>query len=148
MSVSFYRKKKRVGKCLAAMGYGKFNFIRAILQSCYDPKFGLGYVAWADLKWTDANPPFPDAMLDLFTQCDCEGELTNDEVKAIVKELEGNETFMQRKPFPELTRPAKYDPQGVWNNNWMNDPEWRDAAQKFFEMLKDCEKRGCGIEWF
>ena len=147
MGVSFYRKGKRRGKELAMMGYGKFNFIRAIFQACWDPQFGLDYYSWEDRKWSDAHPSFPKAMLDLFAQPDCEGELSNEQCKAICSELEKNDTFMQRKPFTELSRPSRYSSR-AWTNTWMNEPEWRDEAEKFYKMLKDCAKRGCGIEWF
>lgn len=147
MAVDFYRKNKRRGKALATMGYGKVMHIRCIFQSFWNPEFALAYYAWADLKWSDADPPFPDSMLELFRQCDCKGELSNGEIKAIVEELEKNETFMQRKPIP-LKRLKRRCGEDFWENTWMNDEGWRDEVQEFYEMLKGCAKRGCGIEWF
>ena len=140
--VSFYRKNKRRGKCIAEMGYGKFNFIRDIYMACWDPEFALHFFGRDDnLKWSDAKVPFPKSLRYFLALPDCDGELSNKEIKAVCKALSKNKVFVEGKQFPSLV-------WGRWNNRWMNDPEWRKDAQKFFDMLQDCSKRGCGIEWF
>ena len=149
MGVNIHRKNKRLGKEIAAMGYGKFNHIRDIFMGCWNPEFAFlcNYHLFLeeDIFFKDANPPFPDELLAFITQADCEGEMTAEEVASLVKVLEANETFIKRSPFPFIGRRLR----GLWcDNSWMNDPEWREEANKFYLMLKDCAKRRCGIKWF
>ena len=139
--VFFHRKNKRRGKMIASMGYGKFNNVRDVFMGCWNPTFAFlcsisPMLDWP-LRFADANPPLPDEIVALASQPDCEGELTAEEVASLVRVLESNATFMQRKGFEHFL-----------DNDWMNDPEWREEAHKFYLMLKDCAKRGCGIEWF
>lgn len=131
------------------MGYGKFNHIRDIFMGCWNPSFAFlcnnYFLLDKELYFKDANPPLPYEILVLVSQPDCEGEMSADEVASLVKVLESNENFMCRSPFPPIRRTIS----GVHcDNEWMNDPEWREEAHKFYLMLKDCAKRGCGIEWF
>lgn len=152
MAVNFYRKNKRRGKEIASMGYGKFNFIRDIFTGCWNPKFAfLCYIhPWLDSppRFADANPPLPDELVALASQPDCEGELTAEEVASLVRVLESNATFMERRGLEHCRDyVGKFDKQH-FDNDWMNDPEWREEAHKFYLMLKDCAKRKCGIEWF
>ena len=149
MGVNIHRKNKRRGKEIASMGYGKFNFIRDIFMGCWNPEFAFlcHYHNFLDedLYFKDANPPLPDELLAFVTQSDCKGEMTTEEVAALVEVLEANENFIKRSPFPFIGRRLK----GLMcDNGWMNDPEWREEAHKFYLMLKDCAKRKCGIEWF
>ena len=131
------------------MGYGKFNFIRDIFMGCWNPEFAFlcnnHFFLDKELYFKDANPPLPDELLVFVSQPDCEGEMSAEEVASLVNVLESNEAFMHRSPFPPIRRTIR----GVHcDNKWMNDPEWREEAHKFYLMLKDCAKRGCGIEWF
>ena len=131
------------------MGYGKFNHIRDIFMGCWNPEFAFLcnnlFFLDNELYFKDANPPLPYEILVLVSQPDCEGEMSADEVASLVKVLESNEYFMRGSPFPPIRRTIR----GVHcDNEWMNDPEWREEAHKFYLMLKDCAKRGCGIEWF
>lgn len=150
--VCFHRKNKRRGKEIASMGYGKFNFIRDIFMGCWNPEFAFlcDNARWLDrpLRFADANPPLPDELVALVSQPDGEGELTAEEVASLVRVLEANETFMQQKPFPPIKRTFVKSIFINSDNGWMNDPEWREEAHKFYLMLKDCAKRKCGIEWF
>lgn len=152
MSVSFYRKNKRRGREIATMGYGKFNFIRDIFMGCWNPEFAFlcncHLFLNKDLRFRDANPPLPDDLLPLVSLPDCEGEMTADEVASLVKTLESNETFMLRKPFPLIRKELGIYTPVMCDNGWMNNPDWREEANKFYMMLKDCAKRKCGIEWF
>lgn len=147
--VFFHRKNKHRGKEIAAMGYGKFNHIRDIFMGCWNQEFAFlcnnHFFLDKELYFKDANPPLPYEILVLVSQPDCEGEMSAYEVASLVKVLESNEDFMRRSPFPPIRRTIR----GVHcDNEWMNDPEWREEAHKFYLMLKDCAKRGCGIEWF
>lgn len=149
MGVNIYRKNKRRGKEIASMGYGKFNFVRVIFMGCWNPEFAFlcnnHIFLDKELYFKDANPPFPDELLAFVTQADCEGEMSAEEVASLVKVLESNEDFMHRSPFPPIRRTIR----GVHcDNEWMNDPEWREEAHKFYLMLKDCAKRKSGIVWF
>lgn len=149
MGINIHRKNKRRGKEIASMGYGKFNFVKDIFMGCWNPEFAFlcnnHFFLDKELYFKDANPPLPDELLSFVSQYDCEGEMSAEEVAALVTTLEANENFMQRKLFPFIRRKLR----GMdCNNGWMNDPEWREEAHKFYLMLKDCAKRGCGIEWF
>lgn len=150
--VYFHRKNKRRGKEISSMGYGKFNFIRDIFMGCWNPEFAfLCYNArWLDRppRFADSNPPLPDEILVLVSQPDCEGEMSAEEVASLVKVLESNGNFMHREPFPLIRRVLGKCFKSSHDNIWMNDPEWREEAHKFYLMLKDCAKRKCGIEWF
>lgn len=149
MGVNIHRKNKRRGKEIASMGYGKFNFIRDIFMGCWNPEFAFlcnnHFFLDKELYFKDANPPLPDELLVFVSQDDCEGEMSAEEVASLVKVLESNEDFMRRSPFPPIRRTIR----GVHcDNEWLNDPEWREEAHKFYLMLKDCTKIGCGVEWF
>ena len=149
MGVNIHRKNKRRGKEIATMGYVRFNHIRDIFMGCWNPEFAFlcNYHNFIDedIYFKDATPPLPDELLAFVTQSDCEGEMTTKEVAALVEVLEANENFIKRSPFPFISRRLK----GLMcDNGWMNDPEWREEAHKFYLMLKDCAKRKCGIEWF
>lgn len=152
MGVNIHRKNKRRGKTIASMGYGKFNHISDIFMSCWNPEFAFlctnHLFLDKELYFEDANPPLPDELLAFVTQSDCEGEMSAEEVDSLVKVLESNENFMQRKPFPLIRRVLGRCFKRSRDNIWMNDPEWREEAHKFYLMLKDCAKRKCGIEWF
>lgn len=152
MAVNFHRKKKRRGKEIATMGYGKFNFIRDIFMGCWNPEFAFlcnnHLFLDKELCFEDANPPLPDEILPLVCQSDCDGELSAAEVASLVKVLESNENFMGRKEFPFIRRMMGRYSRSFHDNGWMNDPEWREIAHKFYLMLKDCANRRCGIEWF
>lgn len=147
--VDFHRKNKRRGKKIASMGYGKFNHVRDIFMGSWNPKFAFlcSICHWLDsaLRFSDANPPLPDEIVALASQPDCEGGLSSKEVAALVTTLEANKCFIENIPFPYIRKTIR---GMVCDNEWMNDPEWREEAHKFYLMLKDCAKRGCGIEWF
>lgn len=147
--VYFLRKNKRRGKEIASMGYGKFNFIRYIFMGCWNPEFAFlcDNARWLDSppRFADATPPLPDELVALVSQPDCEGELTAEEVASLVNVLSAKEIFLENNRFPFIKKHIR----GLWHDNgWMNDPEWREEAHKFYLMLKDCAKRKCGIEWF
>lgn len=147
--VYFHRKNKRRGKEIASMGYGKFNHIRDIFMGCWNPEFAFlctnHIFLEEDIYFKDANPPFPDELLVFVTQSDCEGDISSKEVAALVTTLETNKGFMENIPFPYIRKTIR---GVVCDNGWMNDPEWREEAHRFYLMLKDCAKRGYGIEWF
>lgn len=131
------------------MGYGKFNNIRDIFMGCWNPEFAFlcSNIIFLDenIYFKDATPPFPDELLAFVTQADCEGDISSKEVEALVTTLEENKCFMENRPFPYIRKTIR---GVVCDNLWMNEPEWREEAHKFYLMLKDCAKRKCGIEWF
>lgn len=150
MGITIFRKNKRRGKEIATMGYGKFNHISDVFMSCWNPEFAFlcdnHLFLEKDIFFEDATPPLPDELLAFVSQSDCEGEMKADEVAALVRVLEQNETFMQRKSFPTITRVVGH--LNVCHDNlWMNDPKWREEAHKFYLLLKNCAQRKCGIEW-
>ena len=144
MGMTIYLKKGGKERELATYGYGKFNFSRGYWMACYDIEFTA--------RWLNFRCPKDDILrctkdvLPLFANYDCEGALSNRQLKGIVREIKSLPAYSDAKwlkdYYGEYAK-AHGEDEILRNVSYL----WREEAIRLIGILEKAADSGGKVDW-